>query len=108
MAVGQWTEAEDTVAKLLVAAEQASLDAGDFRMAWLLTHLPEPPWARVHARSQSVSPGHHFTRLADADWVASAIAYIKDMEALQQVRNKPPLRKPPGRDKTKEPQPGKR
>ena len=47
MSLGLWREAEDTVAKLLVACEQASRQDGKFTFAWTLTHLPEPPWGRL-------------------------------------------------------------
>eukprot|EP00969_Alexandrium_andersonii_P201662 8909904-Alexandrium_andersonii.AAC.1 len=47
MRLGKWLEAEDTAMRLLAACEQAALDNGDFFMAWLLTHLAEPPWARL-------------------------------------------------------------
>ena len=49
MRQGKWLEAEDTVAKLLVVCEQAALGGGDFSLAWLLTHMAEPQWARLLA-----------------------------------------------------------
>ena len=56
MRQGKWLEAEDTVAKLLVASEQAALGNGDFNLAWLLTHMAEPPWARILMRGQLCGP----------------------------------------------------
>ena len=61
---GKWLEAEDSVAKLLVACEQAALDNGYFKMAWLLTHMAEPPWARLLTRGATLRD-QQFGRLSD-------------------------------------------
>ena len=47
MRAGQWERAEALLLLPLAATEQATLDGGRWGAAWLLTHLPEPPWAQV-------------------------------------------------------------
>ena len=83
---GRWEEAEDAVAKLLVAAEQAAHDNSTFTLAWPLTHLPEPPWHRLQRGGRPED--RPFGRLADPVWVAAAIAYMRDVAALQELRKK--------------------
>ena len=55
--------------------------------AWLLTHLPEPPWAAIR---QAPSRGQirPLSRLACADWVAATIACAKDTLALEEAEKK--------------------
>ena len=96
MREGKWLEAEDTLAKLLVASEQAAIDASDFLLAWLLTFLPEPPWARMRAQSSNETQG--FAHLSDPAWVAASIAYMKDIAALQELRRRPQKQDPKAKD----------
>ena len=81
MSLGLWREAEDTVAKLLVACEQASRQDGKFTFAWTLTHLPEPPWGRL-LRPGTPGPHNDFALLSDPGWVAAGLAYHRDAQAL--------------------------
>ena len=109
MCHGKWLEAEDSVAKLRVACEQAALDGGDFQLAWLLTHMAEPPWARLLTRGATLRQ-QQFGRLSDPAWVATAIGYLKDVQAVQEMRKcagAPPQeeerRKPPKKPKREPP-----
>ena len=90
---GQHVVAEDTLARLLVAAEQMARDDGGTKMAWLLTHLPEPPWARLlrHAADGHVED---FALLSDPAWVAAAIAYLRDAASINEHRKDKSLREP--------------
>ena len=87
MQAGEWVEAEDTLARLLVGSEQCSLDDSKWQLAWLLTHLPDPPWHRIAGRKhrEQTKP---FAKLSDPAWVAAAIAYTKDVAALQELHKK--------------------
>ena len=85
MTSGKWHEAEDTLAKLLVFSEQTSRDGGDMRLAWLLTHLPEPPWSRL-LRPGTQGPQQDFAQLSEKGWVAAAIGFLKDAEAVKAMR----------------------
>ena len=84
MSLGLWREAEDTVAKLLVACEQASRQGGKFTFAWTLTHLPEPPRGRL-LRPGTPGPHNDFALLSDPGWVAAGIAYHRDAKALAEL-----------------------
>ena len=84
MSLGLWREAEDTVAKLLVACEQASRQNGKFTFAWTLTHLNEPPWGRL-LRPGTPGPHNEFALLSDPGWVAAGLAYHRDAKALADV-----------------------
>ena len=88
---GQHLQVQDTLARLLVASEQIARDGGELRLAWLLTHLPDPPWSRLLSPGMQ---GQHtdFALLSDPAWVASAIAYMKDVESVAALRKAPPLR----------------
>ena len=88
MRLGLWEQAEDSVARLLVATEQAALDNSSWQLAWLMTHFPEPPWSRLAANRPRPDSVRKFGQLADPAWVAAAIAYTKDVAALQEVRKR--------------------
>ena len=77
-----------TLSLLLVAIEQAALDDGSWSLAWLLTLLPEPPWATMNRRpdTNALRP---FSRLADTQWIAAAISYIRDVEKIRESRARP-------------------
>ena len=84
--------AQALLSLLLVAVEQVALDDGRWQLGWLLTHQPEPPWASM-ARRPSEGAIRPFAKLADARWVAAAMAYIKDVDRLQQARRPAPARR---------------
>ena len=80
-------EAEALLATLVMAAEQSTLESGRWSLAWLLTHLPEPPWAQI-ALNPPPDPLRPFGRLAEPGWTAAAMAYTKDAAALGEIRKK--------------------
>ena len=103
---GQTVEALDTLHRLLVAIEQASLEGGETRrwdLAWLVSHLPEPPWHRFQGarKNRASSTEGRFSLLAEPAWVAAAMAYLNDCAKLEESRRK--LRGK-GRGKGKEPE----
>lgn len=93
MAEGQWEKAEATVLLLFCAVEQASLDRGRWSLAWLLTHLPEPPWGQI-AQTPPADALRPFGRLSEPAWTAAAMAYTKDAAALNEMRRKAPWEAP--------------
>ena len=93
---GLWAEAEDTVARLLVGGEQSAIDEGKWPLAWMLTHLVDPPWSRVQTQRRGET--RPFGRLSDPSMVASAIAYMKDLASLEEIRKKQKSFPPPGGD----------
>ncbi|CAK0890054.1 unnamed protein product, partial [Prorocentrum cordatum] len=79
--------AEAQLALLLCASEQAALREWRWTSAWLLTHLPEPPWTSIRqapARGQ-IRP---MSRSASPEWIAAAIGYTKDTLALEDAERK--------------------
>ena len=88
MKAGMWLEAEDTLALTLCAAEQCALDGGRWNTAWLLTHMPEPPWHLLQSSTtESVRP---FAKLPESTWVAATVAYAKDVATMAELRKKTP------------------
>lgn len=81
MASGNWEHAEATLLLLLAATEQAALQEWQWGAAWLLTHLPDPPWQRIRyaPARDSIRP---LSRLADPALAAAAVAYLRDMAVL--------------------------
>ena len=77
MAVGKWREAEDVVLKGCLAIDQATCAHGKWQLAWLMTHLPEPPGKSLARRSpkDAIRPT---SRLAEPIWVAAAMGYLKE------------------------------
>ena len=86
---GQWLRGEALLYLGLVALEQSLHDSGRWGMAWLLTHLPEPPW---HVLQSSAQPDglRPFGRLADPKWTAAAMCYVRDAASLAELRKKGP------------------
>ena len=87
LAAGQAERAEATLLLLMCAIEQSCLDRGRWSLAWLLTHLPEPPWGQI-AQSPPSDPLRPFGRLSEPAWTAAAMAYTKDAAALNELRRK--------------------
>ena len=82
---GQHLQARDTLAWLLVAMEQMARDKGEIRLAWLLTHLPDPPWSRLLRPTQR-GARQDFAMLSSLEWVAAGMAYVKDVNAVLAIR----------------------
>lgn len=83
----EWHRAEAETALLLCAFEQAALEEWRWHTAWLLTHLPEPPFHLISHRvpADSIRP---LAGLADPSWTAAAVAYLKDVAILQESRKR--------------------
>ena len=85
---------------LLVAVEQSTLDQGRWQLAWLLSHLPEPPGTQL-SQVAPPDPLCPFGSLSEPGWTAAAMAYTKDAAALSEIRKRGA--KGEGKDKDKEP-----
>ena len=81
----KYDEADDLLALILAASEQACIDSGRWNTGWLLTHLQEPPWDLL-GRQPATDAIRPFARLPDPVWVAAAIAHNKDVLALREAR----------------------
>ena len=82
----RWDLVEDAASRLLVATEQAALDHSQWQIAWKLTFLREPQWALIHHNQATESK--QFGLLADPAWIATTIAYMKDMASVEEIRKK--------------------
>ena len=72
----------------LPAGGQSSIDGGRWALAWMFTHLPDPPAARNENRRFD-NPLRPRTRLLSATWVAAAAAaYTRAMSVLQELKKK--------------------
>ncbi len=87
MRQGRYDLAEAYFLLLMCATEQSARDSGRWGLAWLLTHLPEPPWGTMQ---QSVPQNdlRPFGFLAEPTWTTAAMSYTKDTVALAEVRRK--------------------
>ena len=79
--------AEATLCVLMVAIEQSALDQSRWQLAWLLTHLPEPPWHQM-AHGPQGGGMRPFGRLADPACTGAAMAFVKDASAVEEVRKR--------------------
>ena len=111
-AIGWQSQNEEllgVVAKAMFFIEQAGLDAGKTKLAWLLTGLPEPPF-NLFLTSRQRTGLEPFSRLCAPAWVSANLAYVKDLDVLESKmlgmgKNPkkgadgeevdPPIRKPP-------------
>ncbi|CAE7233553.1 unnamed protein product [Symbiodinium sp. CCMP2456] len=88
--------AKDALALLMVMVDQLVLDAGSPELGWILTLQPDPPNPLFSAPSNmpgsSLRPCSH---LADPKWVATSLAFVKEMETLQNRRAEVAKRPPP-------------
>ncbi len=92
MEAGEWYRAELTIALLLAALEQAAMEDWHWQTAWLLTHLPEPPFHLVN-RAPDRASVRPFSKLADPAWVACAMQLTSDAARLQEARKRRPYGK---------------
>jgi hypothetical protein len=93
----QWASAEALCGLVLAAGEQRTLDSGRWTLAWLVTHLPEPPWQRINHKP-SDKPLRPHSNLLSPMSVASAAADTRDMAVLGDLKKKgggPPTGPPP-------------
>ena len=93
MSRGHHKSAEALVGLLLAAGDQATMDGGRWNLAWLYTHLPEPPWGRAsHRHVENLLRPH--SKLLNPTWAAAAAAYTRDMSVLQELKKAAPAEKP--------------
>eukprot|EP00438_Fugacium_kawagutii_P022540 Skav206050 [mRNA] locus=scaffold587:261914:262972:+ [translate_table: standard] len=73
----------ELLALLMVGVEQASVDRGDWSLAYLLTLVEEPPPQLYQDRSSSLAfHARPFGPLVPPAWTANVLSYLKDLEVL--------------------------
>ena len=75
------------VGLLAVFVEQAAFDNGGLRLAHLLTCAEDPPGSQTELHRAPRSE-HACAQLADPKWVATQLAYLRDVETMQEKSNK--------------------
>lgn len=100
MEQGQWHLAEAHLGMLIVSGEQAAMDNWRWHHASKLTMVPDPPFhALISVAGSTMSePVSH---LADPSWVATSMAYAKDLavfkdHAKAHSNSRPPKTDPDG------------
>ena len=77
----------DAVALLMVCLEQASLDGGKLDIGLLLALQEDPPVSVFTNRTMATfSRQKAFAPLADQKWVANALTFIKELDAIATKR----------------------
>lgn len=75
------------IALLSVFVEQAAVDGGQLKLAHLLTNLEDPPFAQTEAH-RSIKTEFMHGQLADPRWIATQLAYLKDLEQMSDKTSK--------------------
>ena len=94
MIQGNQHMAREHLALLVASLEQATLDGGDWSIAYLMTLCGDPP-VQVFQDRHSVVQGHTrpFAPLAPGQWCTVILAYLKDLEIMnnrkQETTTKP-------------------
>ncbi len=84
---GDWKRLQMLVVLQSVFIEQAAHDGGSLRLAHLLTCLEDPPFSQTELhRAPRVEVPHG--QLADPRWVATQLAYLRDIETIADKSNK--------------------
>ena len=78
-----WDGVRELMALTVVAVEQSAVDQGDWSLAFLLALVAEPPVQMFQERSLILSNhGRPFAPLCPAQWAATTLSFLKDMETL--------------------------
>ena len=70
------------MARGLMMIEQMALDQGRCNFAWLLAAMPDPNLAIIQTNRKRVGL-KPYAKLASAPWVAGNVAYLKDLDYLE-------------------------
>lgn len=79
---GQGPRLRMLVCLMAVFVEQAVYDGGSLKMAHLLTTLEDPPFSMTELRKVGRGEFPH-AQLADPRWIATNLAFLKDLEGIQ-------------------------
>eukprot|EP00439_Symbiodinium_sp_Y106_P081381 s400_g20.t1 len=89
--------AKHAVALLMVMVDQLVLDSGSPDLGWILSLQEDPPGPLFSAPSNMLGSSlRSCSHLADPKWVATSLAYVKEMETLANRRAEVAKRPPPG------------
>ncbi len=91
-AQGDLHQVRERLALMMVSLEQRVVD-GDWAIAFLLSLAEDPPISLFMDKSSTLSPfGKPFSSLVPPQWAFVTLAYIKEMEILQNKKPDSPKR----------------
>lgn len=97
MLAGDQAGAQEMLALAMVAIEQSAMDGGKWEVAWILSLQEDPPTQIFSHRPQHTNPRlRAFGPLCPADWGATALAYVKELDLLNTRRSEALPKKPGG------------
>lgn len=67
--------------------EQAAYDGGSLKLAHLITCLEDPPWGQTELR-KGVKMDLPHGQLSDPRWIATQLAYLRDLDGFQEKTSK--------------------
>ena len=89
---------KEFLALLAASLDQAALD-GNWSIAYLISLLEEPPSQMMSERQSPLSSlGKPFAGMVPPQWSAVALAYLREMDLLQNKKNETKLPKSPKRE----------
>ena len=97
-AQGDLHQVRERLALMMVALDQSVVD-GDRSVAYLLSLAEDPPLAMFLDKTSVVSPfGKPFSSLVPPPWSSVVLAFVKEMEVLQNKKPEPSRRQPKSAD----------
>ena len=107
MLAGDQVGAQEMLALAMVSIEQSAMDGGKWEVAWILSLQEDPPSQIFSHRPQHTKPRlRAFGPLCPADWGATALAYVKELDVLNTRRSEAlPKKGAPGTSKQEEENP---
>ena len=91
---------EAWMSRLLLFLEQTAVEQGRTQLSWLLTGLPEPNYSALARRRSGVRP---FAQLCPSTWITANVAYLKEMEWVQNRLTAGPATFDPGASDSRTP-----
>ena len=83
---------------MAASLDQAALD-GNWSIAYLISLLEEPPSQMMSEKQNPLSSlGRPFAGMVPAQWSAVALAYLREMDLLQNRKNESKIAKPVKRE----------
>lgn len=96
--------AMEMMALVLASVEQAAQDGGKWEVAWLLSLQEDPPPEVFTSRPHSSNPRlRAFAPLCPADWAATSLSYVKELDIINTRRQEAIPGKKSKKDEDKDP-----
>lgn len=104
MVQGDPIGAMEMLALTMTSIEQAAQDGGKWEVAWLLSLQEDPPAGVFGTRPASSNPRlRAFAPLCPAEWAATSLSYVKELDIINSRRQEAIPGKKPKKEEEKEP-----